>query len=317
MKNMNRKVILDMDPGIDDALAILLAFRSSELDVLGITIVSGNVHASKGAINALRTLNVLKIEEDIPVYIGQDKPLLRPLITAEWIHGSDGLGDVNIPIPSRKPKEGSGVKFIIDTIMNSKQSKITLIATGPLTNIATALLLEPKIAKRVKELILMGGAFGLTPYGIGNATPVSEFNFYTDPEAAKIVFESGIPIIAVGLDVTTDPKTIITKEIYEEMVNSSSEIHRFAAKIMRNLVNLFGYMQLHDPMAVAMAIDPSFFKTSKYYVTIATNDDDTRGQAIVERREWLPEELKKKPNASIANWVDGHRFLQFFLERIK
>ncbi|MEM1575691.1 MAG: nucleoside hydrolase [Nitrososphaerota archaeon] len=314
---MKKKVILDMDPGIDDALAILLAFRSPELDILGITIVSGNVHANKGAINALRTLNILKIKEDIPVYIGQDKPLLRPLITAEWVHGSDGLGDANIPMPSRKPNEGNGVKFIIDTIMSSKQNEITLIATGPLTNIATSLLLEPKIAKRVKELILMGGAFGLTPYGIGNATPVSEFNFYTDPEAAKIVFESGIPITAVGLDVTTDPKAIITKDIYEKMATSSSEIHQFAAKIMKNLVNLFGYMQLHDPMAVAMAIDSSFFKTSKYYVTIAINNDDTRGQAIVERREWLPKEFKKEPNANIANWVDGSRFLNFFLERIK
>jgi inosine-uridine nucleoside N-ribohydrolase len=314
---MKKNVILDMDPGIDDALAILLAFRSLELNVLGITIVSGNVHAHKGAINALRTLNILKIKEDIPVYIGQDKPLLRPLITAEWIHGSDGLGDANIPMSSRKPREENGIKFIIDTIMNSKQGEITLIATGPLTNIATALLLEPNLVKRVKELILMGGAFGLTPYGIGNATPVSEFNFYTDPEAAKIVFESGIPITAVGLDVTTNPQSIITKEIYEKMVTSSSEIHRFAAKIMRNLVDRFGYMQLHDPMAVAMAIDPSFFKTSRYYVTISTNDDDTRGQAIVERREWLPEEYKKKPNANIANCVDGPRFLQFFLERIK
>jgi len=313
---MKKKVILDCDPGIDDALAILLAFRSPELNILGITIVSGNVHASKGAINALRTLNVLKIKEDIPVYIGQDKPLLRPLITAEWVHGSDGLGDANIPMPSRKPREGNGVKFIVDTIMNSKQGEITLIATGPLTNIATALLLEPNLAKRVKELILMGGAFGLTPYGIGNATPVSEFNFYTDPEAAKIVFESGIPIIAVGLDVTTDPQAIITKEIHKEMTKSSSEIHQFAAKIMKNLVERFGYMQLHDPMAIAMAIDPSFFKTSKYYVSIATNDDDTRGQAIVEKREWLPEEFKKKPNANIANWVDGPRFLKFFLERI-
>ncbi len=314
---MKKNVILDMDPGIDDALAILLAFRSPELNVLGITIVSGNVHASKGAINALRTLNVLKIKEDIPVYIGKDKPLLRPLITAEWIHGSDGLGDANIPMPSKKPKEENGIKFIVDTIMNSKKDEITLIATGPLTNIATALLIESNLAKRVKELILMGGAFGLTPYGIGNATPVSEFNFYTDPEAAKIVFESGIPITAVGLDVTTDPQAIITKEIHEEMTKSSSEIHQFAAKIMKNLVERFGYMQLHDPMAIAMAIDPSFFKTSKYYVTIATNDDDTRGQAIVEKREWLPEEFKKKPNANIANWVDGPRFLKFFLERIK
>jgi inosine-uridine nucleoside N-ribohydrolase len=312
---MKKKVILDVDPGIDDALAILLASRSPELEILGITVVSGNVHVSKGAINALRTLEAIKAK-DIPVYIGQDKPLLRKLETAEWVHGSDGLGDANIPMPSKKPIKG-GVKFIIDTIMDSKSNEITLIATGPLTNIAMALLLEPDLVKKIKELIIMGGAYGLTPYGIGNVTQVSEFNVYTDPEAAKIVFESGIQLTAVGLDVTMDPQAILTKDKYEQLISFSSNTVRFATSIMKNFINRFGIFQLHDPMAVIMAIDQSFFKTSKYHVTVITNNDITRGQTIVERREWLPEELKKPPNANIAYWVDGARLLQFFIERIQ
>ncbi|MEM3754425.1 MAG: nucleoside hydrolase [Candidatus Bathyarchaeia archaeon] len=312
---MKKKVILDVDPGIDDALAILLASHSHELEILGITTVSGNVHVSKGAINALRTLEAIKAK-DVPVYIGQDKPLLRKLETAEWVHGSDGLGDANIPMSSKKSNKG-GVKFIIDTVMNSKPNEITLIATGPLTNIAMALLLEPNIVKRVKELIIMGGAYGLTPYGIGNATQVSEFNIYTDPEAAKIVFESGIPLTAVGLDVTTDPQAILTKDMYEKLIGLPSNTIRFATSIMKNFINRFRIFQLHDPMAITIAIDRSFFKVSKYHVTVITSDDITRGQTIVERREWLPEEFKKPPNANIAYWVDGPRLLEFFIERIQ
>jgi inosine-uridine nucleoside N-ribohydrolase len=292
-----------------------LASRSPELEILGITAVSGNVHVSKGAINALRTLEAIKAK-DVPVYIGQDKPLLRKLETAEWVHGSDGLGDANIPMPSKKPIKG-GVKFIIDTVMDSKPNEITLIATGPLTNIAMALLLEPDLVKRIKELIIMGGAYGLTPYGIGNATQVSEFNAYTDPEAAKIVFESGIQLTAVGLDVTTGPQAILTKDKYEQLISFPSSTVRFATSIMKNFINRFGIFQLHDPMAVIMAIDQSFFKTSKYHVTVITNNDITRGQTVVERREWLPEELKKPQNANIAHWVDGARLLQFFIERIR
>jgi inosine-uridine nucleoside N-ribohydrolase len=163
----------------------------------------------------------------------------------------------------------------------------------------------------------MGGAYGLTPYGIGNVTQVSEFNVYTDPEAAKIVFESGIQLTAVGLDVTMDPQAILTKDKYEQLISFSSNTVRFATSIMKNFINRFGIFQLHDPMAVIMAIDQSFFKTSKYHVTVITNNDITRGQTIVERREWLPEELKKPPNANIAYWVDGARLLLFFIERIQ
>lgn len=312
---MVRKIILDMDPGIDDALAILLALRSPELEVLGISIVSGNVHASKGAINALRTLEILN-RGDIPVYIGQIKPLLRELEVAESIHGSDGLGDADIQIPLRKPEKKKGVLFIIDTVMESDPGEITIIATGPLTNIASALLIEPRIATHIQELIIMGGAYGLTEYGFGNCTPVSEFNIYTDPEAAKIVFESGAPITAIGLDVTTDPTTILTKDTYDLLKKTNSTTANFIVRICKRLIDLFGYLQLHDPIAVSAAIDRKLFKTSPYYVEVVTMDGVTRGQTLIDRRPY-PFIEKKKPNADIAYWIDGERFLKLFLDRVR
>ncbi len=311
---MARKVILDMDPGIDDALAILLACRSPELEVLGITTVAGNTYAERGAVNALKTLEVLG-RRDVPVYVGQRKPLLRSYEPEEWVHGSDGLGDVGIPEPAGKPEEGRAVDFIVETVMDSGPGEVTIVATGPLTNIAAALILEPRVAERLQELVIMGGAYGLTPYGFGNSTPVSEFNIYCDPEAAKIVFDSGAPLTAVGLDVTTDPKAVITKELHERLSEKGSETARFAAKISRRHIDLFGSVALHDPMAVAYALDKSLLKTRRYHVTVVLGEGVTRGQTIVDRR---PRALmgEKKPNVNVAYWVDGPRFLQLFMERI-
>jgi len=313
--SMARKVILDMDPGIDDALAILFACRSPELEILGISVVSGNVHASKGVVNALRTLEVVG-RQDIPVYMGQTKPLLRKHESAEEFHGSDGLGDAGLPMPSGKPRPERGVKFIVDTVMNSEPGEVTLISTGPLTDIASAILLEPEIVKRVDRLIMMGGAYNVTQYGFGNATPVSEYNIYADPEAAKVVFESGIPITAVGLDVTTDPSAVLTREHYEELSKLDSKTARFATAITKRLIERYGIIQLHDPMAVCYAVDESLFKTSPYKVVVVTGDGVTRGQTIADRRMWIPE-AERKPNADIVCWVDGPRFIKLFMDRIK
>lgn len=312
---MKRKVILDMDPGIDDALAIILACNSPELEVLGITIVSGNVHADKGAINALRTLESID-GMNVPVYIGQKKPLLRELLTAEEIHGSDGLGDSGIPMPRREPEKKKGVEFIIDTVMSHPPKEITLIATGPLTNIALAFLLEPEITARIRDLIIMGGAYNLTQFGFGNATPVSEFNIYCDPEAAKIVFHSQANITAVGLDVTTNPSAIMNRDLYDSIKKMNTRSAEFVAKISKRLIEFFGEVQLHDPMAVAFAIDETLFKTTMYEVKIITSDDITRGQTIVDRRPY-PFITKGKPNVDVVCDVDGPRFLQLFTDRLK
>ncbi|MEM4494320.1 MAG: nucleoside hydrolase [Candidatus Caldarchaeum sp.] len=303
------KVILDMDPGIDDALAIMLAVNSPELEVLGITTVSGNVHVDKSSVNALRVLEVLG-RRDIPVFRGAAEPLVKSLVTAEWVHGEDGLGDAGIPMASRKPVDGA-VKFLIETL--SSERDVTLIATGPLTNIAHTLLIEPAIAKHLKQLILMGGAYGLTPYGYGNETPVSEFNIYVDPEAAKIVFQSGLNPLCIGLDVTTNPAATLSKKDVEKMASSSSETARTAAKIVWRFAERFGFVQLHDPMAVAASINPSLFKTNPYHVYVVCDGELTRGQTIVERRFWI----KREPNAEVCEHVDGPRFLAMFQERLR
>ena len=305
---MAKAVVLDMDPGIDDALAIMLALNSPELEVLGITAVSGNVHVDKSSVNALRVLETMG-DMDIPVYRGAATPLVKELVTAEWVHGEDGLGDAGLPMPMRKPLEGA-VKFLVDTLTSERN--VTIVATGPLTNIAHTLLIEPTLAKHLKQLIIMGGAYGLTPYGYGNETPVSEFNIYVDPEAAKIIFQSGVKPLCIGLDVTTDPKATLSKKDVEKMASSSSKTARTAAKIVWNFAERFGFVQLHDPMAVAASIKPDLFKTSQHHVYVVCEGELTRGQTIVEKRFWV----RREPNAEVCEQVDGPRFLEMFLERI-
>lgn len=312
---MVRKVILDMDPGIDDAMAIILACHAQNLEVLGISTVSGNVHVEKCTANALRTLEAIG-KTDIPVYVGQKRPLLREHEPAEEIHGKDGLGDAGIPEPRRSPEKKRAIEFIVDTIMSHPPGEITLIATGPLTNVALAILLEPEIATRLRELIIMGGAYNLTEYGFGNVTPVSEFNIFCDPEAAKIVFQSGANITAIGLDVTTNPKAVMTRNIYENIKKINTRSAEFVVKICKRLIDAFGEVQMHDPMAVAYAIDSTLFKTMPGEVKVILSDDITRGQTIVDRRPY-PFIPKGKPNANLAYDVDGERFLKLFIDHLK
>jgi inosine-uridine nucleoside N-ribohydrolase len=302
------KVILDMDPGIDDALAIMLALNSPELEVLGITTVSGNVHVGKTSLNALKILETIG-RHDVPVYRGADKPLARDLVTAEWVHGEDGLGDTGLPTPSRQPIDGA-VKFLTEILMSEKN--IAVVATGPLTNIALSMVLEPEIRRRLGRLVLMGGAFSLTPYGYGNTTPVSEFNIYVDPEAAKIVFGSGVKPLCIGLDITTDPATNLKREDMEKLGRAKTIEARTAAEIIRKFVERFGFMQLHDPMAVAATVKPSLFKTSMHHVYVVCEGDLTRGQTIVERRFWI----QKDANAEICHQVDAKGFIEMFYERM-
>ncbi len=299
---------MDMDPGIDDALAIMLAVNSPELEILGITTVSGNVHVDKASLNALRVLEILGAD-DIPVYRGAGTPLARELVTAEWVHGEDGLGDAGLPMPRRQALNGA-VGFLAETLMGERD--VILITTGPLTNLALALALEPELPRYIRRLIIMGGAYGLTSYGYGNTTPASEFNIYVDPEAARIVFEAGLKPVCVGLDITTDPSAILGKRELEMLANSPSDLARTAYKIVAKFAERFGFVQLHDPMAVAAAINPSLFRTGMYHVYVVCEGEMTRGQTLVERRHYVEWE----PNAEICIGVDGIGFLKLFLERI-
>lgn len=192
-----RKIIIDTDPGQDDAIAILLALASPELDVLGITAVAGNVPLTLTQDN-IRKVCELAGKTDTKVYVGSERPMKRQLITAEYVHGETGLNGTQLPEPSMPLQEQHAVEFIIDTVLSQPNKSLTLCTLGPLTNIGKALAQAPEIAPRIKELVMMGGGL----FEGGNVTPVAEFNIYVDPDAAKLVFESGIPLVVMPLDVT-------------------------------------------------------------------------------------------------------------------
>ena len=199
-----RRILLDCDPGIDDSTAIIFALKSNLIKVEAITAVSGNLTADRTSINALKTLELLDVV-DIPVAQGMMKPLVRAFPHDPFSHGDDGLGNTQLPVPELQLDQRFGPDLIIETV-NQFVGEITLVATGPLTNIAVALMKAPDIVDKVDRLILIGGAFGFNEYASTYATgdnPVSEWNVYVDPEAARLVFHSGIPITAIGLDVAT------------------------------------------------------------------------------------------------------------------
>lgn len=311
---MPKPIIMDVDVGIDDALAIMLAIRSPELDLRAITTVSGNVHVDKTSVNALKVLQAMDVSR-IPVAKGMAKPLLRNLEVAEDFHGRDGLGDTNLPLPKLQLDRRHAVDLLVGEI-SANPKRMTVVATGPLTNIATALLRDPHFAEEVQELVIMGGAYGVSAYGCGNANPVAEFNIYVDPEAASIVFKSGIPITAVGLDVTTDPKGTLSKELYRGIQQSQSASARFAALITKQLITKYGFLHLHDPMAVAVAADPTLVTNRRYHIDVETVSNLTRGQTVADRRDWLPDSYRQPTNTNVCTAVDGERFLNLFMDRI-
>jgi purine nucleosidase len=309
-----QKIMIDMDAGVDDALAILFALRSPEVDLRAITAVSGNVHVDKTSVNALRVLEAVGVS-GVPVARGMAKPILRELETDESFHGSDGLGESGLPMPKLQLDRRHAVDLLLnETAADPK--RITVVATGPLTNIATALLRDPHFAENVEQLVIMGGAYGLTPYGCGNVTPTAEFNIYVDPEAASIVFQSGIPLTCVGLDVTTDPKATLTKDLWQRIEESNTASARLAARITKQYMTEFGFLHLHDPMAIAAVIDPTLFRLGAYHVDIETTSSLARGQTVADRRDWIPHGHREPPNASICTGVDGERFLNLFMDRL-
>lgn len=218
---MTTKIILDCDPGHDDAVAILLAAGNSNIELLGVTTVGGNHTLEKVTRNAAQVLTVAKLT-DVPLYAGATRPILREVETAEGIHGDTGMEihGFELPEPALSVQEKHGVQFIIDTIMSEPAGTVTLVPTGPLTNIALAARLEPRIVERVKEVVLMGGA-----YGTGNWTPSAEFNIIVDPEAAHIVFNEKWPVVMVGLDLTH--QALATKEVEEQFAALGTNVGDF------------------------------------------------------------------------------------------
>ncbi len=307
---MPKDIIIDCDVGIDDALAIVLALGSKEVKIRGIATVAGNAGVEKTSENALKVLEVFDVG-GIPVARGHGRPLKRKLYTAEYVHGSDGLGDSNLPRPKSKLDSRHAVDLIIE---EAERGDLHLVCTGPLTNLASALSKAPHIVEKLRGVTIMGGAFGLTPYGFGNVTPTSEFNAYVDPEAAKMVFASGLKLTLIGLDVTTDPTATLTKNKYEKLIVLPSRGAKFLKKISGNLIESWGSFSLHDPMAIACVVDPTLLAVKEYPVDVETEGLITRGQTIADRRPW-PEVIEFKGKANVAVSVDGARFLRMFEER--
>jgi inosine-uridine nucleoside N-ribohydrolase len=307
-------VIIDMDGGIDDALGLILALRSPELEVAGITSVSGNVSVEQATLNGLRVVELLN-RSDVWVAQGLGNPLVRDPIRATSFHGNDGLGDSNLPLPKLRPSEKPALNAVLETLASSKQQSITIICTGPLTNIAALLTEVPDAKNMIAEIAIMGGAYSVTEYGCGNETPVAEFNIYSDPEAAKIVFESGVSVKAVGLDVTMNPRHQLTKTDYVRLSKRKGRIAAFASSILKNNVRTYGRFALHDPMAVAVKVKPLIFRFAKYHVQVETKGEHTLGMTVADRRDWLPEDQLVGRPVEICTNVDS-KFKDVFLKTI-
>jgi inosine-uridine nucleoside N-ribohydrolase len=303
-----------MDGGIDDALALILGLRSPEIEVAGITSVSGNVPVNQATSNALRVVELLD-RPDVWVAAGLARPLARDPIRAYNFHGRDGLGDSHLPLPKLRSTTKTVLNAISETLSLSKKHGLTLICTGPLTNIASLLLEFPDAKKQIGEIVIMGGAYGITEYGIGNETPVAEFNICSDPEAAKVVFEAGMKLKAVGLDVTTIPRLELTTSDYASIRKREGKVATFAARILERNMRAHGRFTLHDPMAVAVTIGPSFYKFLDYHVRIETKGEYTTGMTIADRRAWLSEDELEGNVVTVCSDVDPG-FKRLFLERL-
>jgi pyrimidine-specific ribonucleoside hydrolase len=243
-------------------------------------------------------------------------PLVRDAVRATSFHGKDGLGDSNLPVSRIRPSEKNALDTISYELSISRRRDLTIICTGPLTNIAALLTSFPESTKMIKELAIMGGAYAVTEYGVGNVTPVAEFNIYADPEAAKIVFESGLPLEVIGLDVTMIPKNQLTLGEYAVIKKSKGRVAGFAAKILNKNIHKHGIFALHDPMTVATKVKPSLFEFASYKVQVETRGEMTAGMTIADRRKWQPESEMQGEKVMICKNVDSRGFKQLLLDRL-
>ena len=304
-----RKVIIDCDPGIDDSLAILLALNSPELEILGITTCSGNVKAETGAENALKTLQMCS-SLDIPVYIGEENPLKRELVTAQDTHGEDGMGENFYEKVTEVKAKENAVDFIIDTLKNNKD--VSIIALGPLTNIAKALIKDKDAFNNLDEFVSMGGAFRIH----GNCSPVAEFNYWVDPHAADYVYKN-LPkkIHMIGLDVTR--KIVLTPNIIEFINRLDKNIAKYITEITRFYIDFHWEQEgiigcvINDPLAVAYFIDRSICSGFDSFVEVV-EEGIAMGQTVVDSFDFY----KRDKNSIILTQVDEKKFMSIFLKRI-
>lgn len=306
-----RKIIIDTDPGQDDAAAIMLALGSPELEILGITTVAGNVPLSRTSTNA-RIILEFCARTDVKVFAGADKPIARPLITAEHVHGKTGLDGPELHEPQMPLQAEHAVDFIIETLRSEPEGTVTLCTLGPLTNIATALQKAPDIAGRVRELVMMGGGF----FEGGNITPSAEFNIYVDPEAAAVVFQSGIPIVMMPLDVTHKVLTLKSR------VAKLREIGNRPASALVEMLEFFERFDvekygsdggpLHDPTVIAYLLKPELFAGRDCNVEVETASPLTVGMTVV---DWW-QVTGRRHNARVMKDVDADGFFALLTERV-
>ncbi len=309
---IKKKIIIDTDPGQDDAVALLLALASKELEILGITCVAGNVPLSLTSENARKVLELTRYTE-IPVFAGADRPIKRKLVTAEHVHGKTGIDGPLLEKPKIKLQSKEAIQFIIETILSYPKDEITLCTLGPLTNIGLAFQREPRVKNLIKEIIMMGGGF----FEGGNITPAAEFNIYVDPEAAAEVLGSGIPITMLPLDVTHKALTSRSRiEAFREIGNRAG----IATAEMLDFFERFDVEKygseggpLHDPNVIAYLLRPEFYEGKYVNVEIEVGSDLTRGMTVV---DWWNVTTRKK-NVYYIDKVKDEEFFNFLVERIK
>lgn len=305
------KIILDCDPGHDDAVALLLAHADPRIDLLAVTTIGGNQTLEKVTRNALGILTLIGAT-DVPVAAGCTRPLLREMRVAAHIHGESGLDGVDLPAPTIALDRRHAVDVIVDTVMAHPPGEVRLVATGPLTNLALAARKEPAIVERVREVVLMGGGVH-----VGNATPVAEFNVLVDPEAAQIVFGAGWPVVMIGLDVTHE--ALATTAVAERIAQFDSP----AAGLVGQLIAAFGraYREVqgfdappvHDPCAVAYVIDPSIVSTRRAPLVVELRGEHTSGMTVADLRGDEPADCPTR----VGLGLDVERFWDLVTDAVR
>ena len=307
---MQRKILLDCDPGHDDAVAMMLAWGNPSIELLGITTVGGNQTLDKVTRNALSVATVVGMH-DVPIAAGCRLPLVRPVEIAPDVHGDSGLDGVELPEPAVELDPRHGVDLIIETIMSNEPGTVTLVPTGPLTNIAMAARKEPRIVERVQEVVLMGGG-----YHVGNWSPVAEFNIKVDPEAAHIVFNEKWPIVMVGLDLTH--QALATDEVAERIAAVPGSVSQFTLGLFTFFRKAyqdaqgFDFPPVHDPCTLAYLIDPTIVETVKVPVDVELNGSLTTGMTVADFRAPAPEDCHTK----VATRLDASRFWGLVVDAI-
>jgi purine nucleosidase len=305
-----RRIILDTDPGIDDALAILLALASPEIELAGVTVTGGNCTMTQGVRNARAILHTAN--SPVPVLPGVALPLIRPPFTAPETHGDSGLGNARLPEPPGQPSTEHAVDFMIREIMAAPEP-ITLVAVAPLTNVAMAIRREPRLVERIHEVIIMGGAIDVP----GNTTPLAEFNIYVDPHAAHIVFHSGLPIVLLPWDITS--KVLMMQDHVDTLLDIDSPVTRLIADSTSFYIDFhreyFGYAgcSINDPCAVAMVYRPDLVETEMVYVDVEISSERSMAKTIADvNKVW-----SQTPNMRLVRNFDTESFMSLFMQRMQ